>query len=262
MRNTLLLLDIIFCAVLLPGMMFLFPTGEWLQWHAGYVLAYALWLYAVWAVCRKALGRLTLQGWKGVATVIGILFLMAAVTFLMTLTRVDFPKDPSQVGKMAPHIGAMWILLIAVVSYALPVGMLAARIRQLSDRKEADEALSAAREALETRRAEAGGEVAGEEIELKANYKTVHVPLSAIRYIEGRNNYACVHLDNRADVVSQIPLKEVLALLPEGKFIRIHRSYIVPLWRIEKRTSAQVKLLGIDEPLPVGRAFKDNLNNG
>ena len=261
MKNHLLLMDIIFCAVILPGMMFLFPTGEWVQWHAGYVLGYTLWLYGVWVLCRKALGPLMLQGWKGVLTAAGILFLAGAVTFLMTLTRVDFPKDPSQLGKMAPHIRAMWILFLAVVSYALPVGMLATRIRQLSSQKETEEALSAAREALETRRAEAD-EVAGEEIALKANYKTVHVPLSAIRYIEGRNNYACLHLDNRADVVSQIPLKEILTLLPEGKFIRIHRSYIVPLWRIEKRTSAQVKLLGIEEPLPVGRAFKDNLNNG
>ena len=127
--------------------------------------------------------------------------------------------------------------------------------------EEADEAVQDAIEALETRRAEAQ-EVTGEEILLKAGYKTVHVPLSAIQYIEGRNNYACVHLDHREDVVSQIPLKKVLEQLPEGKFIRIHRSYIVPLWRIEKRTAAQVRLLGLKDPLPVGRAYKENLNNG
>jgi len=143
----------------------------------------------------------------------------------------------------------------------VPVGMFSAALAQLSSQKEADEALAAAREALEQRRQEAP-EVSGEEIQVKADYKTVHIPLSAIRYVEGRNNYACFHLDNRPDVVSQITLKEVLALLPEGKFLRIHRSYIVPEWRIEKRSSAQVKLLGVDQPLPVGRAFKENLKNG
>ena len=50
-------------------------------------------------------------------------------------------------------------------------------------------------------------------------------------------------------------------LLPEGKFVRIHRSYIVPLWRIEKRTSAQVQLMGVKEKLPVGRSFKENLKH-
>ena len=50
-------------------------------------------------------------------------------------------------------------------------------------------------------------------------------------------------------------------MLPEGKFVRIHRSYIVPLWRIEHRTSAGVQLLGVEEMLPIGRAYKDNLKN-
>ena len=96
---------------------------------------------------------------------------------------------------------------------------------------------------------------------MKVNYQTVHVPLSAIRYIEGRNNYACFHLDFREDVVPQLTLREVEALLPEGKFVRIHRSFIVPLWRIESSTAANVKLMGIEDPLPVGRAYKDRLKH-
>ena len=50
-----LILDIIFGALMLPGMMFLFPVAEWLQWHPGYVLAYGIWLYAVWLLCRRFL---------------------------------------------------------------------------------------------------------------------------------------------------------------------------------------------------------------
>ena len=81
-------------------------------------------------------------------------------------------------------------------------------------------------------------EADGDIIQVKSDYKTVHhVPVTAIRYIEGRNNYACFHLDHRNDVVSQITLKSVMEMLPEGKFVRIHRSYIVPVWRIEKRTA-------------------------
>ena len=63
-------------------------------------------------------------------------------------------------------------------------------------------------------------------------------------------------------MVSQIPLKDVMDLLPEGKFLRIHRSYIVPLWRIEKRTMTYVKIMGLEDPLPVGRAYKEVLKNG
>ena len=113
--------------------------------------------------------------------------------------------------------------------------------------------------ALESRRQEAVPQ--GEDIRVKVGYQTVHVPLSAIQYIEGRNNYACFHLDFREDVVPQLTLREVEALLPEGKFVRIHRSFIVPLWRIESSTAVSVKLMGLEDPLPVGRAYKERLKN-
>lgn len=253
-----LILDIIFCAILLPGMMFLFPVGEWLQWHSGYVAAYALWLFAVWLLCRRMLGPSLLKGWRGVITVAGALFLIGAVTFLMTLTPVDFPRT-AEIGRMEQHVRAMWVLLAAVVGNGLPVGMLSRQLKLATARKEVDEAKDNALMALETRRSEAD---TGEEIQVKAGYKTVHIPLSAIQYIEGRNNYACFHLDHREDVVSQIPLKNVLEMLPEGSFVRIHRSYIVPRWRIENRKGKWVKLMGLETLLPVGRAHKDNLNNG
>lgn len=253
-------MDLVFCILVLPVMLFLFPLGDWISWHPGYVLGYIFWLYGVWFLCRYALGPFLRKGWKGALTVVGVLFLLAAVTFLMSLTQVDFPRDPSALGKMAPHVRAMWVLLLAVLSYALPVGALSSRVKELSAEREVDEALDNAREALEQRRAEEA--VTGAEIQVKSGYRRVHVPLSAIQYVEGRNNYACFHLDHREDVVTQLPLKTVLEMLPEGKFARIHRSYIVPLWRIEKRSAAAVKLMGVEDPLPVGRAHKDNLKNG
>ena len=76
--------DIIFCILVLPGMMFLFPIGEWAQWHPGYILGYAGWLYGVYFLCREALGPMLLKGAKGILTALGILFLVGAVTFLMS----------------------------------------------------------------------------------------------------------------------------------------------------------------------------------
>ena len=256
-------LDIIFGAVVLPGMMFLFPTKEWFLWQPGYVVGYMLWLYGVWAMDRLVLGPvLYQQGGGSKVTVAGVVFLMVVVTFLMSLTPVNFPNNSSgRVGEMLPHVRAMWVLFLLVNTYALTTGVLCARIRSLSTVNEAHVAHAAASKALEMKRSETG-EMAGEEIQIKADYKVIHLPLSAIQYIEGRNNYACFHLDHRDDVVSQISLKSVMDLLPEGKFTRIHRSYIVPVWRIAQRTSAEVKLMGVKERLPIGRAYKDNLKNG
>lgn len=243
-------------------MMFLFPTGEWLAWQSDCVLLYILWLYGMWVMGRRVLGPMLFQGGKGsIITVIGAIFLMLVVTFLMSFTPVNFPSEPgARVGQMSLHVRAMWILFIAVNAYAVPVGYLVSRLHSLTAVKEEEEAQANASEALESKRSEAEN-VAGEEIQVKSDYRVVHLPLSAIQYIEGRNNYACFHLDYRKDVVSQIALKSVMDMLPQGKFVRIHRSYIVPLWRIEHRSSSGVQLLGVKETLPIGRAYKDNLKN-
>jgi hypothetical protein len=249
--------DIIFCILVLPGMMFLFPIGDWAQWHPGYILGYAGWLYGVYFLCREALGPMLLKGKKGILTALGILFLVGAVTFLMSWSPVDFPRDADTVsGRLELHQRAMWVLLVADVTIGLLVGMFSSRIKELSASREVSAAMDNARSSLYKRSFDA---VADEDIELKSDYKTVRVPLSAIQYIESRNNYACVHLDHQEDIVSQIPLKKVMELLPEGKFLRIHRSYIVPVWRIESKTLAQVQLMGVKDPLPVGRAFKDSI---
>ena len=251
------LVDIIFCILVLPGMMFLFPGGEWAQWHPGYILGYAGWLYGVYFLCREALGAMLLKGAKGILTALGILFLVFAVTFLMSWTPVDFPRDADTVsGRLELHQRAMWVLLIADVTIGLLVGVFCSRIKELTASHEVSAALDNARSSLYKRSFDA---VADEEIQLKSDYKTVRVPLSAIQYIESRNNYSCVHLDHQEDIVSQITLKKVMELLPEGKFIRIHRSYIVPVWRIESKSLTQVQLMGVNDPLPVGRAFKDSI---
>ena len=251
------MVDIIFCILVLPGMMFLFPVGEWAQWHPGYILGYAGWLYGVYFLCREALGPMFLKGTKGILTALGILFVVGAVTFLMSWTPVDFPRDADTVsGRLELHQRAMWVLLVADVTIGLLVGMFSSRIKELSTTREVSAAMDNARSSLYKRSFDA---VADEDIELKSDYKTVRVPLSAIQYIESRNNYSCVHLDHQEDIVSQITLKKVMELLPEGKFLRIHRSYIVPVWRIESKSLTQVQLMGVKDPLPVGRAFKDSI---
>ena len=261
MKTRLLIWDIIFCVLVVPGMMFLFPVAEWMQWHPDYVVGYLFWMEGVWFMCRKGVGPLLVQDRQGLALAVGSLFLIWVVTFLMSLTPVNFTSPGDNFGTMPLHRRAMWIMLRAVTSASLPVGALAAKNKELKTKKDQEESREKAKMALDSRKAEAFSETDGEDIQVKSGYRTVHLPLTAIQYIEGRNNYAAFHLDHREDVVSQIPLKTVMELLPEGKFVRIHRSYIVPVWRIEKRTASAVKLMGVQNALPVGRAYREELKS-
>lgn len=83
--------------------------------------------------------------------------------------------------------------------------------------------------------------------------KTVALPLADIRYVEGQNHSAIVHLPGETLCLPMF-LAQAERLLPADQFARCHNSFLVNL--------AQVKLVGRTElnlrdgtVLPVGRRF-------
>jgi len=67
---------------------------------------------------------------------------------------------------------------------------------------------------------------------IKSKYKTIKIDLNNIKYIESINEYMKIHLDNSTQVMSLCSLKSIEDKLPDYKFMRIHRSYIVNLTKI------------------------------
>ena len=93
-----------------------------------------------------------------------------------------------------------------------------------------------------------------EAITVKVEYKNVKIPLREIVYIEAMDNYVRIHLHNARPVLSQMSLRNLLELLP-ATFVRIHKSFIVPLRRVATYTRTSLTLHGSDATLPIGRAF-------
>ena len=250
--------DLLVCLLVLPGLAAVFPLEECIGWRATDVVLCLAWTYLCWYLGRHILPGMFAAGkgrrWSGIA----ILFLTVVVTFLMTLRQVPFPQESGadRPARLYLYQQAIWVLYISAMGSGLATGLLARKLREQAGVRSAEEESLAVRAAVETRAAAA---VAGETVTVKADYRDVTIPLGAIQYIEARNNYACIHLDHQDDIVSQITMKSLLEMLPEGKFVRIHRSYIVPLHRIESKKASSVKLIGVETPLPVGRAHKENL---
>lgn len=96
-----------------------------------------------------------------------------------------------------------------------------------------------------------------EEITVKVEYKNVKIQLADIIYIEAMDNYIRIHLVHERPILSQISLKNLLSLLPE-KFVRIHKSFIVPLYRVASYTRSALTLYNSDITLPIGRTFYAN----
>ena len=93
---------------------------------------------------------------------------------------------------------------------------------------------------------------------IKADSKYVKIKLSEILYIEALSDYVSIYTDKGRFVLLGT-MKGMEAKLDGDKFIRIHRSYIVNLERIESFQEGYVKIG--DNQLPVSRGSKDNLMN-
>lgn len=79
------------------------------------------------------------------------------------------------------------------------------------------------------------------------------VPIDAVLYIESMARSLIIHLKDR-DIVTAMPLKEIMALLPQGAFLQCHKSFLIPLGKIYSFTRSEIALT-TGQKLPVGRVF-------
>ena len=121
-----------------------------------------------------------------------------------------------------------------------------------------EKAVNKVRQAIKLVNYSAAPPLEGEEITVKVEYKNVTVQLSSILYIQAMDNYVKIFTVDNRTVITQMSMKSLEAMLPEGNFMRVHKSYIVPRHRIESYSRTQLTLTGGTE-IPVGRAYADKV---
>lgn len=121
--------------------------------------------------------------------------------------------------------------------------------------KEFETSCGKLREQLEMKAALAGKE-ADAILHVKADYRTVSVDTRKIVYIESWSEYIKIHLvDEEVPVIALYSLKNLIDQLPKGRFMRIHRSYIIALGFVAEASRTRVRLRnGIT--LPVGEQYR------
>ncbi len=92
---------------------------------------------------------------------------------------------------------------------------------------------------------------------LKVDYGIVKIVLADILFIEGLDNYLKIHLQNQSPVVVRLTMKALMEKFSDKEFIRVHRSYIIPVSRIESLKQKIITIAG--EEIPVGKNYEDNL---
>lgn len=90
---------------------------------------------------------------------------------------------------------------------------------------------------------------------VKQEYNKVSIPLADILYVEALGNYVKIVRASGGRVLTRANLKSVMAMLPAGAFLRIHRSYVVALSAVLSFTRTRVVLKGCEEGLSVGAQY-------
>lgn len=100
-----------------------------------------------------------------------------------------------------------------------------------------------------------------DEITLKVEYKNVKIKIASIEYIEAMDNYIKVFLTDEKPVLSQTSMKSIMEMLPSDRFMRVHKSYIVPLHKVANYTRRQLTLYHRSVEIPIGRVYADDFIN-
>lgn len=89
---------------------------------------------------------------------------------------------------------------------------------------------------------------------IKANYEMMKINLKDIDLIEALDDYIKLYI-KPTPILTLMTLKSIQEKLPSKEFIRIHRSYIIPLAKVEKFSKSKVYLSG--KELPIGTSYSD-----
>lgn len=93
-------------------------------------------------------------------------------------------------------------------------------------------------------------------IYVKTGYEQVKILFEEILYLEASGNYVTFVLKEK-NILSRITFAEAINLLPQNKFIRVHRSFVVALSKIDKIEKYQLTISG--RAVPISEAYGSDI---
>ncbi|GFZ93625.1 DNA-binding response regulator [Aquaticitalea lipolytica] len=97
-----------------------------------------------------------------------------------------------------------------------------------------------------------------ENVFIKGDKKTHQVNINEILFIEAYGNYTKFYFENNM-ILSHEKISKLETILPQDKFLRVHKSFIVSISKIE--TIVGNRILMLDHKIPIGQTYKKQINN-
>lgn len=89
---------------------------------------------------------------------------------------------------------------------------------------------------------------------VKTEHKIQKIELDDILYIEGLKDYISIYTKSERIITLQ-NMKKMEETLPQGQFIRVHKSYIISLDKIESIERSRISICG--KIIPIGDTYRD-----
>ncbi|MFC2089420.1 LytR/AlgR family response regulator transcription factor [Bacteroidota bacterium] len=91
---------------------------------------------------------------------------------------------------------------------------------------------------------------------VRSERKMIRIDFSEVRFIESISDYIKIHLENKT-IVTRETLLNIEAKLPVSRFLKIHRSFIVAVDRIDSYTNEYVEIG--KRQIPISRSHKESV---
>lgn len=90
---------------------------------------------------------------------------------------------------------------------------------------------------------------------IRADYSLHRIKVEDILYIEGLDDYLKIHIADQKTVVTRMTMKNILNELAHAEFVRVHKSFIVPMKKVNKVRN-RIIYIG-DQEIPVGNSYEE-----
>lgn len=90
---------------------------------------------------------------------------------------------------------------------------------------------------------------------VKADYKTIRVDFKDILWIEGLKDYIIIQTKEQK-IITLLSMNKMMVKLSDSKFLRVHRSFIVSLQKIDSIEKSRIRV-GTKE-IPIGEVYKED----
>lgn len=95
-------------------------------------------------------------------------------------------------------------------------------------------------------------------VKTESKGKLLKINLADIDYIEGMKNYVAIHCGDKKTLV-YTSMKELEERLPQKGFLRVHKSFIIPIAKITGIEGNLLRLKNVNSEILIGENYKADL---